>query len=188
MLSLSLFLWNFLSAPFTHIGDPAKTQTRVPHPKQTSSFPLKLHHSSLFTQHKHYETSFKKLHFPPSQRHSSRECESYLCCCIPHAGSNCPLSFHFNNACSNGSQAKTIWESQRPLRDRYTNTSIVLLPKSLPLVVTLCDRAPATQLCTNTTRHKLMPVELLTGSTAHTDRLQISVYCFCESINNISRN
>lgn len=44
--------------------------------------------------------------------------------------------------CSNGSQARAIWESQPPLRGRCTNTSIVLLHKSLPLVVTPCVTQP----------------------------------------------
>lgn len=80
---------------------------------------------------------------------------TYPCQCIPQAGSSCPLSFHFNNVCSNGSQARAICESKPWHWCRCTYTSIVLLPKSLPLVVTLCDTATATQLCTNATQHKL---------------------------------
>lgn len=67
---------------------------------------------------------------------------SYLCRCIPQTGSSCPLSFHVNNVCSNGSQARAIWESQTPLRGRCTNTSIVLQLKSLPLVVIPCLTQP----------------------------------------------
>lgn len=144
---------SFSSAPFTHSSDPAKTQTWVPLPKPTSSSqtsvsPKKLHWNTLltqFTQHKPQETAFclkKQLNFLPSHRYSSREWGSYLCRCIPQTGSSCPLSFHFNNACSNGSQARAIWESQPPLRGRCTNTSIVPLPKSLPLMVTPCVTQP----------------------------------------------
>lgn len=63
---------------------------------------------------------------------------SYLCRCIPQTGSSCAFSFHFNNACGNGSQARAFWESQRPLRVWCTNPSIVPLLKSLPRVVTPC--------------------------------------------------
>lgn len=96
-----------------------------------------------FTPHKPHETSFKKTQFSPHDvRYSSGVRGSYLCRRIPQTGSSCPLSFHLNNACSSGSQARAIWESQPPLRGRCTNTSIVLLPKSLPLVVTPCVRQP----------------------------------------------
>lgn len=78
-LSLSLFLWNFLSAQLhshTVVTLP-KTQTRVPHPQANLQLPdlsflEKLHWNTLltqFTQHKPHETAFKKLNFLPSQRY-----------------------------------------------------------------------------------------------------------------------
>ena len=172
-LSLSLFLWNFLSArlhsrtvvtlPKHRQGCLGPSQPPAPRPL----IPLKLHWDARLTQFTQHSPNEGQLSKPLVLFHHTDIAVgsggSYLCRCIPQAGSSCPLSFHFNNACSSGSQARAIWESQPPLRGRCTNTSIVPPAKSLPLVVTpLCDTAAATQLCTNTTWHKLMPVPATT--------------------------
>lgn len=149
-LLLSLFLWNSLSAPLhSHTGVtlPKHRQgclTPSHPPAPSPLFPLKITMTPLLAQFTHHKTAFQP-HFLFCHHIKYRFVQhggSYLCRCIPQTGSSWPLSFHVNNVCSNGSQARAIWESQTPLRGCCTNTSIVLQLKSLLLVVTPCLTQP----------------------------------------------
>lgn len=102
---------SFSSASFTHSSDPAKTQTRVPHPKPTSisqtsvSPPKKLQPEHPCSHSSHSSKSPRQLLIIPPPLHHARyesgQQGSYLSRCIPQTGSSRPLSFHLNNACSN---------------------------------------------------------------------------------------
>lgn len=108
---------SFSSASFTHSSDPAKntdkgasppSQPPAPRPlfprKTALKHPAHTVHTAQAPRDSFQKTSFSSI----TEIYSSREWGSYLCRCIPQTGSSCPLSFHFNNACSNGSQARAI--------------------------------------------------------------------------------